>query len=501
MTLRSLLFGGAGCFLLSFVAPTFLRAQGLSDVMLYSRMDPLGTVRSTGLGGAMTSLGADLGAVWSNPAGLGMYRTSDVGMSLAIGAGGGRTTFADQTQTTAAPHLIVGQIGAALTMPLNHPQFRRGTFGIGYTPLRDLHQRVEWAGPQAGESLTQQLALQAQGTPFDSLWYSQPFDADLAWYTYLIDTVSGSVDQYEGAFNGDDVQQSLRRDRSGRMGETTLAFGTSYDDMLHLGLSVGLTSIDMERVDVYSERKQMGPSLLDRFTFNDRLEVSGSGAFWAFGLILQPENTPLRFGWSYRSGSVFSIDDFYQVDATSDFSDGTGYEWNSPNSYVQYRIRTPRQHRLGFSWTMGKAALLTLDYGYSDFAQATFTSNDFRAEDVAAIQRDIDSTLVAEQQVRGGLEFRIQDTWRFRFGGGWQSAAAQPLQGFDGVEDGTLLEDGSQRIQWAIGGEYRAETWYAGATYRHTSTEDARRLYALSPAIAEGRTGLGLLMLSIGARY
>lgn len=501
MTLRSLLFGGAGFLLLSLVQSTPLRAQGLSDVLLYSRMDPLGSARSTGLGGAMTSLGADLGAVWSNPAGLGLYRTSDVGMSLAIGAGGGRTTFADQTGTTAAPHLIVGQIGAALTMPLNHPNFRRGTFGIGYTPLRDFHQRVEWTGPQSGESLTQQLALQANGTPFDSLWYSQPFDADLAWYTYLIDTVSGSVDQYAGAFDGDDVQQSLRRDRSGRMGETTIAFGTSYDEVLHIGLAVGLTSIDMDRVDVYTERKLLGPSSLDRFTFNDRLEVSGSGAFWSFGLILQPENTPLRFGWSYRSGSVFSIDDFYQVDATSDFSDGSGYEWNSPNSYVQYRIRTPRQHRMGFSWTMGKAALLTLDYGYADFAQATFESNDFFDSDVEAIQRDIDSTLIAEQNVRGGLEFRIEDTWRFRFGGGWRSAAAKPLRGLNGLEDGTLLEDGAAQIQWAIGGEYRAETWYAGATYRHTSTEDARRLYALSPVIAEGRTGLGLLMLSIGARY
>lgn len=500
MTLRSLL-GGTGLALLALATPSCLCGQGLSDVMLYSRMDPLGTARSTGLGGAMTSLGADLGAVWSNPAGLGLYRTSDVGMSLAIGAGGGRTTFADQTGTTAAPHLIVGQLGAALTMPLNHPHFRRGTFGIGYTPLRDFHQRIEWEGPQSGESLTQQLALQAQGTPFDSLWYSQPFDADLAWYTYLIDTVAGSTTEYQGAFDGDEVQQSLRRDRSGRMGETTLAFGTSWDDVLHLGLSVGLTSVDMERVDVYSERKLMGPSPLDRFTFNDRLEVSGSGAFWSFGLLLLPEGTPLRFGWSYRSGSVFSIDDFYQVDATSDFSDGSGFEWNSPNSYVQYRIRTPRQHRLGVSWTMGKSALLTLDYGYADFGQATFTSNDFRESDVAAIQRDIDSTLIAEQNVRGGLEFRIQDTWRFRFGGGWRSEAAKPLKGFDGLEDGTLLEDGAAQIQWALGGEYRAETWYAGATYRHTSTADARRLYALSPAIAQGRTGLGLLMLSIGARY
>ena len=52
-------------------------------------------------------------------------------MSLGLGAGGGRTTFADQTETTAAPHLVLGQIGPPSTMPMNHPQFRRGTFGIG----------------------------------------------------------------------------------------------------------------------------------------------------------------------------------------------------------------------------------------------------------------------------------------------------------------------------------------------------------------------------------
>jgi hypothetical protein len=67
-------------------------AQGLEDVpndaMRYGRMDFLGSARSTGLGGATTALGADLGALWSNPAGLGMYRSSDLSFSLGVGAGG-----------------------------------------------------------------------------------------------------------------------------------------------------------------------------------------------------------------------------------------------------------------------------------------------------------------------------------------------------------------------------------------------------------------------------
>ena len=80
----------------------------------------------------------------------------------------------------------------------------------------------------------------------------------------------------------------------------------------------------------------------------------------------------------------------------------------------------------------------------------------------------------------------------------WLAVCGGTALGFDGVEDGTLLErrqPSSGPVAASIG-----RRRYAGATYRHTSTEDARRL-CLSPAIAEGRTGLGLLMLSIGARY
>ena len=476
-------------------------AQGIADVMRYSRQDPLGSARSMGMGGAMTGLGADLGAIWSNPAGLGMYRSSDLAFSLGVGAGGARTDYLGNRSVSAEPHLIIGQLGAALTMPLRDSDFKRGTFAIGYTPLKDLHQRAEWSGEAEGSSITEQFALQAQGTSFDSLWYYYPFDAELAWYTYMIDTLSGATDQYAPAFSSDRVRQSLRRDRTGRMGETTIAFGTSYKEQLHMGLSIGIVSTDMERVDVYSESKILGPSTMEQLTLNDRLEISGSGAYWSCGLILQPASSPVRIGWSYRSGTVLSIDDFYQVDASARFSGSGSFEAASPSSFVQYRIRTPRRHQLGMSWTMGKVAVLSLDYGRSDYADAEFTSNDFLESDVAAIQQRIDTTLLVEQQFRGGLEFRIDDTWRFRLGGGYRTAAADPLEDNNGVVDGSLLEESAEALHWSFGGEYRNDRWYAGATYRHTSSEDARRLYGLGPEVATGRTGLGLLMLSIGARY
>ena len=78
--------------------------------------------------------------------------------------------------------------------------------------------------------------------------------------------------------------------------------------------------------------------------------------------------------------------------------------------------------------------------------------------------------------------------------------AAVPLSNGFG-DTGAIIEGSGNMVHLACGAEHRQETWYAGATYRHTSTPDGRKVYGLAPEVATGRTGLGLLMLTIGARY
>ena len=276
------------------------------------------------------------------------------------------------------------------------------------------------------------------------------------------------------------------KDRSGRMGETSIAYGTTYNDVLHIGMAIGLTSVEMERVDVYSEQKLSGPSPLDRLTFNDRLQVSGSGGFWSFGLILQPENAPIRLGWSYRSSSVFSIDDFYSVDAVSDFSDGTGFEWNSP-SYIQYRIRTPAH----------AAARVQLDDGQGGPVDAGLRAVRFpdghvhlqrplpggrRPHPIRPRLRLCRGTAVPGRPgIPRGRRVALPDGRRMAVTG-----RADPETDFNGAIDGTYVEDGSGIVHWALGGEYRAEEWYAGATYRHTSTDAGRQFAHSAPRSPEG---------------
>ena len=58
--------------------------QNEEDVLRYSWLDPLSSTRVMAMGGAFGALGADLGCLGINPAGLGMYRRGDLGMTAGI---------------------------------------------------------------------------------------------------------------------------------------------------------------------------------------------------------------------------------------------------------------------------------------------------------------------------------------------------------------------------------------------------------------------------------
>ena len=68
-------------YLISLVAvillPSKLLSQTSADALRYSFITPGGTARFVSMGGAFGALGADFSAIGYNPAGLGVYRSSE----------------------------------------------------------------------------------------------------------------------------------------------------------------------------------------------------------------------------------------------------------------------------------------------------------------------------------------------------------------------------------------------------------------------------------------
>ncbi|MBQ2446823.1 MAG: hypothetical protein II277_00240, partial [Bacteroidales bacterium] len=68
--------------LLLAILPTM--AQETFDLLKYNQQDVLGTARSMSMSNAMGAVGADVTAISINPAGLGIYRSGDVNLTLNL---------------------------------------------------------------------------------------------------------------------------------------------------------------------------------------------------------------------------------------------------------------------------------------------------------------------------------------------------------------------------------------------------------------------------------
>ncbi|MDE5662392.1 MAG: UPF0164 family protein [Muribaculaceae bacterium] len=60
-------------------------AQSAVDAYTVTPVELRGSARFVGMGGAFTSLGGDISCMTQNPAGLGLYRSSDLGLTFDIG--------------------------------------------------------------------------------------------------------------------------------------------------------------------------------------------------------------------------------------------------------------------------------------------------------------------------------------------------------------------------------------------------------------------------------
>ena len=64
--------------------PMMLMAQAAPDALTISESDMRGTARFLGMGGAFGALGGDISVLNQNPGGIGIYRSSDIALTLAL---------------------------------------------------------------------------------------------------------------------------------------------------------------------------------------------------------------------------------------------------------------------------------------------------------------------------------------------------------------------------------------------------------------------------------
>ncbi len=443
------------------------RAQNETDVLRYSWVDPLGSTRVMGMAGSFGALGADLGCLGINPAGLGMYRRGDLSVTAGLHAASTTAQWNTRQEEATGFASTISNVGIALTYPSVDADWPFFTVAFSHQNRMPFAQKVSVNGVPSESSLSALFVSQALAdaaiygyeSTDDALDNGDVFayGASLAWRSGLL--VPDNDELYASAVEGPvNVQRTI--DRTGRMAETQIAFATAYQNKIYLGVTLGLPKVQFEERSVHQETPVSSGSELGQWRFEEQLDIEGRGTLLRVGVLARVTKS-LRIGLAYQSRSRMTLLDTYSTTVRTSWLDGTESEASSPVSNIEYLVFTPSRLTASASFLMGKMGVINADYERSDMRNGelgdanTFLSSgyDYEAENLA-----VDNGYQVVHTGRAGLELRVGDAkqGRIRLGGGMTTS---PFAG-------DAVTANATRYHASVGAGYRVGNVHFSAAWR-----------------------------------
>ncbi|MDD4150300.1 MAG: outer membrane protein transport protein [Bacteroidales bacterium] len=394
---------------------TTLISQNETDALRYSYLIPGGTARSMAMGGSFGALGADASNLMFNPAGMGIYRSSDFSFSPAFEITNTDANFLGSVANDYDFNFNINNLSYIGVIPVNSTNgLNNVNLGISYNRLNNFHENILIEGKNPHNSMTNWFAENGAGLSYDKL---DNFYSDLAWQSYLIDLDLPDTTHYLSAFNGNyDQTQKQYISRNGSQGEYNFAASANIMHKLFIGVSLGLQSVRFTEVKTLHEiDTDDNINDFNSFSFKESLETSGSGINFKLGLIYSPMSW-LRIGGAIHTPTFYKLRDNYYTSVNSSFEDGAKSTiWDSPYGTFDYEINTPFRANASLGFIIAKQALVNIDYEYVDYSMSRLRSNDYAFFDE---NTNIRKEYKNAHNIKLGLEYRYGPL-SFRAGGAY----------------------------------------------------------------------------------
>lgn len=523
-------------------APALALAQSTVDAYTLSQSDLRGTARFMSMGGAFTALGGDLSTLNQNPAGVGVYRGSEVGATIDL------TFRAYDTQTPYGSHkdnqtkFACNNFGYVGTSWIGS-ELRSISWGVSYGRVASFDRITNGYNNPTSTSLTNYIASfsgnQAPGDLSFGQNYNPYFDSNcdwlsiLAYNSYMINDKPGSPNNYLGLYQNGTVGDAMYNVRErGSVDQYNFDIGGNISDIVYWGIGFGITDLSYTRDSYYSESMENacvaadnGSSLVTGnagFELYNTKHINGSGWNFKAGVIVKPVQT-LRLGFAVHTPTYYSLSHTYQADVDySYYNPATGTELSNYNGEPEYteiasfdsRLRTPWRIMAGAAVVIGNQAILSVDYERQAYdamhvKYQTSMYNDFAPDD--NVNNNIKDIFQGANIVRVGLEYRVTPQLSLRLGYNAQTCNVKQAAVDGNVEVLTSGTDPSfsldkkitQYIACGLGYKYKG--WYFDAAYVHKNNESKFQAYTnwdgfVAPA-ANVKENHNSVVLSVGYKF
>jgi hypothetical protein len=495
-------------------------SQEPADALRYSWLTPQGTARSMATGNALTALGGDITSTFTNPAGLGLFKTGELVLTPGFGFDNNKSAYLGGTDKANKSSFMFGSTG--LILPINNDytgrKWKNWTFGIAVNRTADFNSRFALEGnnnqSSYSEKYLEELINNNVTDPNDAA-NNFPYGASLAFNTFLIDTVSGSGGTVEGYRSLATPQTGVRQIQdittSGGMTDLGLAISGNLGDKFYVGGAIAWSYLNFERNSTYREEDATGNATNDfnYFTTEEYLKTEARGINLKFGVIFKPVDF-LRLGLSIHSPTWYDMSDSYATTIRTDLEGyaGAGEKFqssrdfnNGQNGFFEYGLNNPWRVQFGFAYVFREdrditrqRGFLTADIEYVDYRSNQFTSPDI-VNNSASYFGDLNS--VVDDIYRGTLNFRVGGEMKFN--------TIMARLGF--AYFGNPYEDADfkvSRMNLSGGLGYRNKGKFIDLTYVHQLYQDGYYPYRLDNgffAPSTIKSGLGTILVTIGFKF
>lgn len=451
-------------------------AQNEVDALRFSYTAPTGTARSMGFGNALGSVGGDFSSLSVNPAGIGIYRSSEIMFTPSLKFHNVEGTYLNQSNDSRNTKLNMNNAGIVFTHAERGQRYDKSSwktvsFGLGFNRIADFNRNYYYSGLMKGDG----NAYNSFSEIFvnDANLYNSEETAGtlgyLGYQSYLIDydNTSGSFFSHANAQTG--LKQIRSVEERGGINEMVLSFGANYQEKLMLGATLGLPVIRYQRDAYFQEDDASGDvnNYFNSFRYTDRLNTSGFGVNLKLGAIYKPSDQ-FRAGIAFHTPTIYGFSDIFNESLTANTEDYAGIvSVSNPENRFNYTMFTPWKGIISASAFMGKYGFVSMDYEYVDYGSSRFRFENSYRETERLRNDAIRNTYQAVSNVRIGIEGRI-DQFFVRGGFGYYG---NPYKAYSKGE----------RLDFSGGLGYRSNRFFMDLGILHSVSEEPDIPYTLLP--------------------
>lgn len=344
-----------------------------------STQDLNGTARYVGMGGAMEALGAELSTIGSNPAGIGLFRSSQAKVSFGFVSQGDGKDFDVANKT----NMSFDQAGFVYSVRTSRRSFLNFAFNFHKSSNFDYILSAEGSlnGDASQNKLTYLkgvkglflLPMQGEG----EIWGTVPgrhdnLTSDLYNTADYLNANAlmaewdneGKITYFYNGANG----YSMKRAHTGYIGSYDFNLSGNSHDRFYWGITMGVHDVHYNAYSQYAEGLvDASGAGVGNVTYTDERKITGAGFDVKAGVIFRPiEESPFRLGLSVATPIWYDLTSSFHTRLDNGSTVGSYDTGTDQNSY-DFRLNTPWKFGLSAGTTIGKMAAIGVSYEFADY--------------------------------------------------------------------------------------------------------------------------------------